>query len=145
MTVVRDFSIEPDRSRQHLLRDALRQQLARWNIGDDAANRILLVIDEMVGNSIDHGVIYRHTARDLELRLSLNRHDLRIEFVDPDTPKVIVRELDQRMAKATQPPPIDAERGRGLFLIRRGLDEVAFEWRAGSGMTISGIARDVVS
>jgi len=137
-----EFTCKPERGVLRGLRDSLREQLTVWEVAGDATNRILLVVDEIVGNSIDHGGSYRVSA-ELAVTLRIEDRDLHVVFVDPDTPEGIVRELGERIANATEPPPLDSERGRGLFLIGRSLEDVLFEWCARRGMVVTGVFRGV--
>ena len=147
MREARDYTLLPDRVLQGGLREALRRQLLRWFVDDRIAARFVLVVDELVGNSIDHGATYRVPDHRLSVRMVLEHGDLRLRFTDPDVPVALMNAVKAQLDIATAPPPLDSERGRGLFLIRDTLDEV--EVRALSaesvGMEVIGRILDVQS
>ena len=106
---------------------------------DDRIERMVLVIDEMVSNAIEHGRIYRTKGHQLRLLLHLDQNHLHIEFNDPGVPHEVVSELNELLAACRgNRPPLDSERGRGLFLIDDGLDDLEVEAAPGGGLSMRG-------
>lgn len=132
-----------DHASVRVLRATIRDQLEAWNIDAGAANRIVLVVDEIASNSIDHSAEYR--VQPPHFRLGLVETDVEFTFVDPDMPESLVVELARRFAELTAPPALDDERGRGLFLIRQSLEDVRFVWTQSVGLTLSGRLTGVAS
>lgn len=144
MSESHEFTLLADRVLLRDLRDSLRVVFEGWQIDETAAMRVLLVVDEIVGNAIDHGGDYRCDEHILTLRVELRDGDVRVEFIDPDTPQPVVNELVERIAAATEPPALDAERGRGMFLIGNTFQGVDIAWDSATGMRVRGIVRDVM-
>ncbi len=74
-----------------------------------------LVFTEMLQNAIEHGS-RADGSEEVEITCRLEAQAVLFEVVDPGTGKdprgVLARDV-------TQPPPPDAARGRGLFLVHR--------------------------
>ncbi len=138
-----EYRCAPDRALLGGLRSSVRDQLEAWDVDIRATSKIVLVVDEMVGNSIDHGGGYRGASTELMVAVAVIGTDVEVSFVDPDAPESLVSELREQLANATEPPPLDAERGRGLYLIGSTLEDVLFAWEQDRGMTISGKMRGV--
>lgn len=130
------FPCVADREAMRELRSSVRTQLESWQITDLTANRIVLVVDEIASNSIDHSADYR--VQEPHFELALDGAFLEFSFIDPDAPEALVGELERRFAELTEPPALDDERGRGLFLIRQSLENVTFTWSRTVGMTLAG-------
>jgi anti-sigma regulatory factor (Ser/Thr protein kinase) len=97
-------------------REAVRSEL-RGRLDDAALNDVVLLVDEIVGNSVRHAGL-SPDAR-IELRLHLHGARLRVEVADGGSGfEPVVRE-----------PALDATRGRGLFLV----DRVADRWGVEAG------------
>ena len=134
MTEAFDLLVRPDHARVKQLRDEIRRRLAAVGVADDLVDRVVLVVDEIVSNSIEHGEAYRAENDRMSLRIEVVDGYVGIEFVDSSVPAAVVEEV-LRLLEACrgERPPIDSERGRGLFLIDDGLDEL--EIRAAPGGT----------
>ena len=103
-----------------LLRKDLRGWLVAHAVDDDSAEAVLLACSEAVANAIEHG--YRDDP--------LGEVDI-VATVSPEA--VDVRVADQG---AWAEPEAGGLRGRGLQLIRKVMDEVAFEHGAGTTVTM---------
>lgn len=143
MKQVRHYTMAADGALLAGLRDALRRQLDRWQVDPRAALRFTLVVDEIFNNAIEHGQGDRADETRLELEVMLQGGDLQLAFADPDVSAEVFADVDRRLAEATVCPPLDAERGRGLFLIRDTLDHVTIDWSASRGLSLVGVLRGV--
>ena len=130
---VHDFRIEPDVSRLRSLRAAIREQLAAAGVADSDVDRLVLVVDEIVSNAIEHGSAYRNDEDVLGIRIRVADAHVDLVFHDPSVPQQTVAEMVAMLQRCQrgEMPPLDSERGRGLFLIRDGLDEIAVDTGAG--------------
>ena len=115
-------------------------------VSDDRADSMVLVLDEIVTNAIEHGDSYRNSKGWLLLRIEASGRDLLLEFEDPDVPPRVVAQLASAIAAWTDAlPPVDSERGRGLFLIARNLDRPEIKPAPGGGLQLRGRFRDVLA
>lgn len=103
--VERTLPITPGAAR--LARATAKVACRAWSVSS-ACEVVTLAVSELVGNAVRHGGSGR-----LTLRLSMTPRRLRLEVVDsgPGTPVV-------------RTPPVDAESGRGLWLI----SELSTRW-----------------
>lgn len=143
MTVL-EFRIEADVARVRFLRADIRDRLEELGVAEGDVDRLVLVVDELVSNSIEHGASYRSEEDVLSIRLTILESHVELGFEDPSVPAGIVAEmlrlLDQ--CRSGGVPPLDNERGRGLFLIDDGLEDVVVEAGAdGSGLELTGRLR----
>ncbi|MFK4149248.1 ATP-binding protein [Streptomyces sp. NPDC004065] len=82
-------------------RHASRHALTRWNVGEEAADDIVLMVDELVTNAVQHG------CGPMWLRLSVHRaHTLICEVGDSS----------KELPRPHRADP-SAESGRGLLLV----------------------------
>lgn len=131
------FPAEPAMLRE--IRGKLRSALEGKGLASQAVSRILLALDELVSNAIEHGQPYRAAGKPLRLQVSILEGDLCLDFFDLDVPDDRVLELAKLLAaSAGKPPDLKAERGRGLFLIDDAFDEVSIEVGRGGGMHLRG-------
>lgn len=140
---VLEFRIEPDVSRVRFLRADIRGRLEELGLGEQDVDRLVLVVDEIVSNSIEHGRAYRRPADLLELRLTVAVDHVAVEFHDPAVPPETVAEIVRMIERCRAgAPPLDNERGRGLFLIDDGLDALqAVPAAGGPGLWLTGRLR----
>ncbi|RSM51084.1 phosphatase [Actinoplanes sp. ATCC 53533] len=103
-----------------LLRKDLRGWLVAHAVDEESAEAVLLACSEAVANAIEHG--YRDDP--------LGEVDI-VATVSPEA--VDVRVADQGVWAE---PEAGGSRGRGLQLIRKVMDEVAFEHGAGTTVTM---------
>jgi serine/threonine-protein kinase RsbW len=101
------------------LRNRLRSWLVEHDVDRHDGFAVVLAASEAVGNAIEHG--YRH-ARPGRVAVSAAIVDERVDLIVSD---------DGRW----QPRDTTADRGRGLMLMRRLMDEVTVD--RGSGTTVS--------
>jgi anti-sigma regulatory factor (Ser/Thr protein kinase) len=120
-----EIGIEPELSAVADARRQVREFLDRGRVAQRVIDEVLLVVDEIVSNSIEHGSDYRNSSTRLALQLDHGQRGLRLRFADRDVPPERLRELLGRPSwnQDEPPPPMDFERGRGLFLIVTSLDE----------------------
>jgi len=133
-----EFQFPPDLGYLRTLRRHLRGELASNGVSEDLRNKVLLVLDEIVTNAIDHGAEYRVGDGHLTLRLAVERTEVSLEFEDPDVPLVIVQRLAAMLASGGELPPIEAERGRGLILLAASVDSLVVTPRAAGGLHLAG-------
>jgi len=108
-------------------------------IREDVVDNVLLVADEIVSNAIEHSDGYRAEQGNLVVRLSTADDDVLLEFEDPDVPGDMVDQLSEALAAGTENrPPLDSERGRGLFLIALNVDVLTVRERPGGGLLLLG-------
>lgn len=139
------LEVRPDLSAIGDARNVVRRYLDEQAVARRVIDDLLLVVDELLSNSIEHGAAYRRAGTALELRFESAREDLRMTFVDRDCPAAEVVRIAER---ASEPPnvlpAVDLERGRGFFLIASGLDEYsirALDAGTGAGLVIEGCKR----
>ena len=121
------------------IRGQVREVLEGKGLGSEALNRVLLVLDEVVSNAIEHGEPYRVGGSELRVLLTEQAGALVLDFFDLDVPEDLVRHLAQLLAGcAGSPPDLDSERGRGLFLIDDAFDEVMIKVSPRGGMHLQG-------
>ncbi|MFD9339450.1 ATP-binding protein [Streptomyces sp. NPDC060028] len=105
-----------------LARAELRKTLADWGLSD-LEHDGLLVVSELVGNAVRHAVVPRD--REIETRYVRLPDGVRIEVHD---------------ACALRPeagvPEVDADGGRGLFLVAAVADRWAVGERVGPGKRV---------
>ena len=83
--------------------------------GEEAVEEVALVATELVQNAIEHGS--KNDGTEIaELWLRLDADAVVLEMTDPGTGKDPALLLDRDVEK---PVPLDAARGRGLFLVNR--------------------------
>jgi anti-sigma regulatory factor (Ser/Thr protein kinase) len=135
-----EFEFSPDPSALSSLRHDLGRRLAGLRVGEQVAENVLLVVDEIVNNAIEHAAGYRHRNAKLALRLHAAGTRVVLEFEDPDVPSEVVRDLVRRLRALRRgpPPPFDAERGRGLFLIARRVSGLQLRALPAGGMRLRG-------
>jgi anti-sigma regulatory factor (Ser/Thr protein kinase) len=139
-----ELRFPPDPAYLRLLRQSVREHMERHNVAEGPTDRMVLIVDEMVSNSIEHGVTYRSTKRDLVVHLEFHGQDLHLSFVDPEVPRGVIDDLTRLLAACRgNLPPLESERGRGLFLIDDGLDDLALEGAPGGGMRMRGTLRGI--
>jgi len=136
------FPPEPDQLRS--LRERVRGVLEELAADEQSVNKVVLVIDEMVANAIEHADPYRGSS-ELLLRLTQRGQDVALDFEDPDVPADVIAELGAMLATGSERrPPVESERGRGLFLMATGIDQLEVSGRTGGGMRLTGCFPRVV-
>lgn len=136
---VEQFAAEPAALRT--LRQHVRRELGSHRLAENDAEMVLLVVDELVSNAIEHGRAYRADGKPLRVGLFVDGADLVLEFVDRDMPRAEIAELGRSLAGGVGGiPDIEDERGRGLFLVTTALEGIVVEDRtaAAEGMLLRG-------
>ena len=135
-----EFKILPHLTRMHQLRSDVRTSLQRHGVRAERLEVLVLVVDEIVTNAIEHGSRYRRADDELTLRFHVEGTALAVEFIDPSATKEVYRELVALLDQCRNgPPPLHSERGRGLFLVQDGLDEFEIEMLgSGTGLSMRG-------
>lgn len=127
------------------LRRRVRGALTRRGIGESDIDMVVLVLDELVSNAIEHGNDYRGSEpKPLSARLEVERADLVLVFEDCDMPDDEVESLATALDGGPALPDLDDERGRGLFLVVTGMQAIAVARRDEIGMRLSGRFAGVV-
>ena len=136
------FPAEPDQLR--VLRRLLRKGLAAMGVSEAATDRVLLVVDEVVSNAIEHGAHYRQGEKPLRARVLLGEdRRLFLQFQDEDMPSEIFAEVSRQILNVNGLAPLaELERGRGLFLVRELLSDLQVQELSGGGMLLQGFLRD---
>ena len=135
---VLEFRVRPEPAEVRALRHGVRERLEGIGVAEERIDSLVLVLDEIVNNSIEHGAGYRTDADVLEVRVAVGSARIDVEYRDPSVPADVVSELVEMFAEVRSgPPPAMFERGRGLFLIQDGLADLAVESVDG-GMRLSG-------
>src|SRR5262245_28457780 len=84
-------------------------RVACAELADELRARLELVVSELVSNAVEHAALAEHAL--IELRLTIEQSGCRVEVDDPGLP------FTSRQRRPS--PAVEAERGRGLFLVAR--------------------------
>jgi len=129
----------PDPGRLRRLRGDVRARAADLGAAANSCDALALVVDELVNNAIEHGAVYRRVGTDLTIAVGSADGQLTIDFVDPEMPDDMVRDLASALRDAAGGmPSLESERGRGLFLIAIYMDEVRVDVAVGGGLHLHG-------
>lgn len=126
--------LSPSTAAVPLARHLLVDWLQHLPIDADAIDALVLVASELLGNAVNHagagpgGICLRAEARD---------HDVVLEVSDDGGQPL-------QLSESTLLPDADAERGRGLFLVRELVDELHTTTRDGL-TTVTAVCRDVLA
>ena len=133
------FRVEAETGAVSVLRRRTRDRLEEHGVGERTLDTLVLVLDELVNNAIDHGGDYRRPSDRLEVALSVEAGAIELSFVDPSAPATVVDEL-RRQFSSTEAmlPALDLERGRGLFLISTMLEDLEIRAATAGGLEIAG-------
>ena len=138
-----DFRFPAEPGHLRVFRRMLREGLAAMGIAEPATERVVLVMDEIVSNAIEHGADYRQGEKPLRARVMLVEDDrLFLQFHDEDMPAEILAAVSDEILNGNYPPVAGLERGRGLFLIREFLSELRVQELSGGGMLLEGFLRE---
>ncbi|MEZ5964340.1 MAG: ATP-binding protein [Planctomycetota bacterium] len=136
---VEAFAADPQALRG--LRRRVRSELRGLRLQPHDAEIVLLVLDELVSNAIEHGGAYRTRGKRLQAGLFVDGDDLVLEFVDQDMPAREIAALRRTLAAGdVDIPDIEDERGRGLFLVLTSLQSITVDDRTATaeGMLMRG-------
>jgi anti-sigma regulatory factor (Ser/Thr protein kinase) len=129
----------PEASHLRVLRRQARDWMRRRGVDQETVESMVLALDEIVSNAIEHGEAYRRAFLPLAVALHQDGQGVVLEFEDPEAPADLVRELGVALARsAGNRPPPDSERGRGLFLVGQMLSDLSVTPAAGGGLHLRG-------
>ena len=140
MTAEFRYSVRPEPLAVRALRGDVRDALEPLGVDDRTIGSVVLVLDELVNNSIEHGLSYRGADDSFDVVVEVADQRIGVEFHDPAVPPDVLQEILSMFASvADGAPPPDFERGRGLFLISDGLEQLRVESAdEGRGMRVRG-------
>lgn len=139
MTDLFDQKFPADLGRMKELRTRLREGLALCQLADAMLERLVLVVDEVVTNAIEHGGGYRKSEQPIRVTVRQGAQGLEVEVDDLDVPPELAESLSKEMDSAANSlPAMDHERGRGLFLVGMFLEDLRIAPVAGGGMRLRG-------
>jgi serine/threonine-protein kinase RsbW len=119
---VLDLRIPADRTALTAVTDILSDKLEQMHVPEDKRLEILLAVQEALANAVVHGC---NNDASKEIRCRMERHaDGRILIVVTDPGPGFV---PGRLPDPNHPDNLNADHGRGVYLIRNLMDEVLFE------------------
>ena len=134
-----DERFPADLSRMADLRRVLRAHLEGVGVDGAQVERMILVVDEVVSNSIEHGSEYRRSPDPIRVYVERVECDLLLQVDDADVPSDLVANLarvfDDQLGSA---PSAVVERGRGMYLITMFLEDLEIVSAEGGGMRLQG-------
>lgn len=134
-----EHSIPADFSRVGDLRRLLREGLEPLGVSGSFLERLILVVDEVVSNSIEHGSEYRRGESPIRVIVHENSGGLHLKVDDLDVPQDMVASLEAELhSQDGVPPSALSERGRGMFLITMFLEDLRVLAVEGGGMRVQG-------
>lgn len=139
-----EFPADPNVTRT--LRQDLRTKLEAMQVAPESLDFVLLVVDEIVNNAIEHSADYRAAKGQLRIRIEPQGQDVMLGFEDPDVPGDVVDELATVLGGGfDDTPPLESERGRGLFLIAFNVQDLRVSRRPDGGMLLQGRFPDALA
>ncbi len=134
-----DQRFPADLSRMSELRATLREALELRGVSEDSLERLILVVDEVVANSIEHGEAYRRSSDPIRVEVRQDEQGLEVEVEDNDVPQDLATTLSREFgAQSGILPSVDHERGRGMFLVTLFLKGLRVTPVEGGGMRLQG-------
>ncbi len=134
-----EFRFPPDPSHLRILRKAVRDGVLELGVIERSVDLLVLAMDEIVSNSIEHGEADREGDNMLCVRVELQGGDLRFDFFDPGVPDETVEKMSTWLANSQNGlPDLESERGRGFFLMSSSLDEILIQPAEEGGMHMLG-------
>jgi anti-sigma regulatory factor (Ser/Thr protein kinase) len=94
---------------------------------------VVLALSELVQNAIEHGA--KDRSGRIGISLVVSDRTVVLEVLDPSTDPDAARSLAAAFSRVS-PPPLDEERGRGLFLVSTLLDRIDVLPRPGGGVIV---------
>ena len=136
------FAFPPRPEHLRILRSTLRRDWESRGVAIEVAQSALLVLDELISNAIEHSGAYRGASSELSVRVRAEPQVVEFEFFDPEVPSSVAESLAQSLGDqkngTAAPPPLDSERGRGLYLVAMGVDQLRVEAGDDGGLRLSG-------
>ena len=134
-----DERFPADLSRMAEVREIVRNGLAREGVPEEFQERLVLVVDEVVTNSIEHGAEYRQTEKPIRVCVGRTEDGLVLSVEDVDVPPDMVADLAREFGEQGGEAPASLlERGRGMFLISMFLEDLQVSSVEGGGMRLRG-------
>ncbi|MEO0480354.1 MAG: ATP-binding protein [Planctomycetota bacterium] len=137
------FLVEAETGAVRVLRTRMRARLEAAQVAPSTADSVILAVDELVNNAIDHGGDYRENRDRLHVEVAIAGDRVGLTFLDPSAPSDVVDELTEVFGASVDSvlPALELERGRGLFLIATCLEDLKVSAAAGGGLMITGSVR----
>lgn len=134
------YTVRPEPLAVRSLRGDVRDALEQHGVDDRSIGSVVLVLDELVNNSIEHGLAYRGSEDSFDVVVTVSDERIGVEFHDPAVPPDVLKDILGLFAAVSDgAPPPEFERGRGLFLISDGLEGLRVESADdGHGMRVRG-------
>lgn len=125
-----------------LARSVVRRFSRMWGMSDEDVDNLMLVVSELLANTIDHGVGEPAMTEDdldgttqMGLNLVVRRHEWTVRVTDQGGGDA---EVVRGFLQPDGMPDLEDERGRGFFLLSTMVDRIDVETsRDGKGLTIS--------
>ena len=134
-----DKRFAADLSRMAEMREVVRESLVREGVPAEFLERLVLVVDEVVSNSIEHGTDYRQTEKPIRVCVGRTEDGLVLSVDDVDMPPDMVADLAREFgSQPGEAPALNLERGRGMFLISMFLEDLQVSSVDGGGMRLRG-------
>ncbi|MCB9870419.1 MAG: ATP-binding protein [Planctomycetes bacterium] len=133
-----DRRMPADLSGMRDLRAMLRRELGKHGVPELFMERLVLVVDEVVSNAIEHGVDYRCSETPIRVCVQQSEAGLFLLVDDTDVPRRTVDELVAEFGQQGETPAAALERGRGMFLVATFLVDLDIRWADGGGMRLQG-------
>lgn len=133
------FRFPPEVSHLRMLRRTVRDGLQAQGVPSTTIELVVLVLDEVVSNAIEHGHGYRARNEPLSVAVRSNGIEVELDFEDPEAPGEVVSEIADALerSRGKRPPP-DSERGRGLYLVADSLADLSVRPAPGGGLHLHG-------
>lgn len=139
MTGPSSIRFPPSASVLRRVRNDARSLAAGLGATASTCDAITLVVDELVNNAIEHGAVYRVKGQELSVDIGADGGHFTVDFLDPEMPDDLVRELARQLSEAAGGmPSLHSERGRGLFLIAVYMEELRVDVAVGGGLHLRG-------
>lgn len=133
------FEVRPDPKVIRDLRRIVREALIRIGVEPARIEPVLLVLDEILSNAIEHGSGYREGNAPMVVLLRRRGAELELEFEDPAVPQALIEQLREAFGRQLREcPPAENERGRGIYLVAGALRDVRISTARGGGLHLFG-------
>jgi anti-sigma regulatory factor (Ser/Thr protein kinase) len=108
-------------------------------VEESRLDRLVLVVDEVVSNSIEHGADYRQSSEPIRVQVQSIQGELFLKIDDIDMPADKIAGLAQVFGEESEAAPSAmALRGRGMYLITSYLEDLEIVAVDGAGMRLQG-------
>ena len=129
------IAIPADLARIADVRRFAARLLSHAGVKGTPADEIVLALSEIVQNAVEHGVTSNGTR--IQVRVTCVGGLVRLEVEERFNSTTEAKALARMFADA-KVPPVDDERGRGLWLVRAMLDRVEVQPLPGGGLIVRG-------